>query len=98
MAELALRPALIEAMDFLYHGGSEIAVEELLVAAGFRAIGKTLGEAGLLGEDGAHLLALRRKDATLHANPGPELQLQEGDLIVALGSEKELAATAAKLQ
>jgi voltage-gated potassium channel len=98
MAELAVRPALIEVMDFLYHGGTQIAVEELMVTAGHRVVGRTLRESGLLQEGGAQLLALRRRDGTLHVNPGPDLKLEEGDLIVALGSEEQLAATAARLQ
>jgi K+/H+ antiporter YhaU regulatory subunit KhtT len=61
-------------------------------------VGRTLRESGLLQEGGAQLLALRRRDGTLHVNPGPDLKLEEGDLIVALGSEEQLAATAARLQ
>jgi K+/H+ antiporter YhaU regulatory subunit KhtT len=41
---------------------------------------------------------VRRRDGTLHANPAAELLLEEGDLVIALGSEEQLFASAAKLR
>ena len=98
MAELSLRPALLDVMDYLHHGDSEIGVDELTVRSGCAAVGRSIAEAGLTGEEGARLLALRRRDGTLHVDPGPELFLQEGDLIVAIGSVEQLSSTAALLQ
>jgi voltage-gated potassium channel len=97
MAELAVHPALVDVLDTLHHGGAEIGVEEILVGRSTTALGKTLHEAGLLDASGAKLLALRRQDGTLHANPGGELRLEEGDLVIALGTESQLVATAAML-
>ena len=94
MAELALRPALVEVMDTLQHGGTEVGVEELLLRAGSHLIGKTVREAGFLDADHANLLAVRRRDGGLHVNPPPELALEEGDLIFALGSAAQLRRTA----
>ena len=98
MAELAVRPALVDVMDSLHHGESEIAVEELLVQPRVAAVGKTIGGAGLVSPDAAKVLAVRRRDGTLHANPAPDLLLEEGDLVIALGSEEQLFASAAKLR
>jgi voltage-gated potassium channel len=98
MAELAVRPALVDVLDSLHHGESEIAVEEMLLSPGMKAIGKTIEEAGLLEASTARLLALRRGDGTLHVNPGPGLRLDHGDLLVAIGSEDELFASAARLK
>jgi len=77
---------------------SEIAVEEMLVKRGMAAVGRTLADAGLLGPSAAKLLALRRADGTLHVNPGPDLRLDDGDLLIALGSEEQLFASAAMLK
>jgi hypothetical protein len=52
----------------------------------------------LLDGGRARLLALRRRDGTLHVNPDDGLRVEDGDLVVAMGSESELAATAALLQ
>ena len=98
MAELAVRPALVDVMDSLHHGESEIAVEELLVQPRVAAVGKTIASAGLVSPDAAKVLAVRRRDGTLHANPAADLLLEEGDLVIALGSEEQLFASAAKLR
>ncbi|OLC64770.1 MAG: hypothetical protein AUH69_11120, partial [Actinobacteria bacterium 13_1_40CM_4_65_12] len=93
MAELALRPALVDVLDTLHHGMSEIAVEEMLVKPGMAAVGKSVAEVGLMSADAAKLLAVRRTDGTVHINPGPDLRLEEGDLLIALGSEDQLFAS-----
>jgi voltage-gated potassium channel len=98
MAELALRPALVEVMDFLQHGDTPVGVEELLVREGFSAIGKTLAQVGLLGKETAHVLAVRRKDGNLLINPDGDLVLEEGDLVIAFGSAEELGRTAALIK
>jgi voltage-gated potassium channel len=98
MAELAVHPALVDVLDTLHHGGSEIGVEEILVGPSTAALGRSLAEAGLLDPSGAKVLALRRRDGTLHANPAGDLRLEEGDLVIALGTESQLVATAAMLR
>jgi voltage-gated potassium channel len=98
MAELAVHPALVDVLDTLHHGGAEIGIEEILVGPSTTALGKSLNDAGLLDASGAKLLALRRQDGTLHPNPGGELRLEEGDLVIALGTESQLVATAAMLR
>jgi voltage-gated potassium channel len=98
MAELAVRPALVDVMDSLHHGESEIVVEEMLVQPKVAAVGKTIAAAGLVSPDAAKVLAVRRRDGTLHANPAADLLLEEGDLVIALGSEEQLFASAAKLR
>jgi voltage-gated potassium channel len=98
MAELAVRPALVDVLDTLHHGMSEIAVEEMLVKQGMAAVGKTISDAGLLSPQAAKLLALRRVDGSVHVNPGADMRLEEGDLLIALGSEDQLYASAAMLK
>ena len=98
MAELAIRPALVDVLDTLHHGESEIAVEEMIVSAGMAAAGKTIEETGLLDASAAKLLALRRRDGTLHVSPSPELRLEEGDLLIALGTEGQLLRSAALIK
>jgi voltage-gated potassium channel len=98
MAELALRPALVDVLGTRPHGGSEIGVEELMVDRGMAAVGKTLEAAGLISSNGARLLAVRRKDGELHVNPPADMRLEEGDLVIAIGSEEQLLASAALLK
>ena len=98
MAELAIRPAMVDVLDTLHHGEAGIGVEEMVVAAGTKAIGSGLEEMGLLAPTAAKPLAVRRADGTLHVNPSGDLRLQEGDLLIALGTEEQLFATAASLR
>ena len=98
MAELAVRPALVDVLDTLHHGEAGIGVEELLVGAGMASVGKTIEEAGLLDQAAAKLLALRRRDGTLFVSPSPELRLEEGDLLIALGTEAQLLKSTSLLK
>jgi len=93
MAELAVRPGLVDVLDTLHHGESDIGLEEVLVNPRTPAIGKTVSEAGLLESSRAKLLAVRRRNGSLHVNPPADLRLEEGDLLIALGSEPQLQAT-----
>src|SRR5438094_3132767 len=81
MAELAVRPALVDVLDTLHHGEGGIGVEEMVVSTGTKAIGKTLEEAGLLAADAAKLLAVRRPDGAVSVNPPPSTRLGDGDLV-----------------
>ncbi len=95
MAELAIRPAMVDVLDTLHHGEAGIGVEEMVV--GSLIAGKTLEGAGLLAPDAAKVLAVRRRDGNVSVNPPATLSLEADDLIIALGTEDQLFATAAKL-
>ena len=97
LAELALRPALVEVMDFLQHGGIAVGVEEILVREGAAAIGRSIRDAGLAQADGASVLAVRRADGTLAVNPETDFELAAGDLLIAFGTEEQLSKTAGVL-
>lgn len=96
MAALATHPALVDVLDTL-QVGSDVGIEELLIGADATLVGQTLEEAGLLDADGARLLALRRKDGGLHVSPEGSMRLEEGDLLVVLGSAEQLTMTAARV-
>jgi len=98
MAELAIRPAMVDLLDTLHHGEAGIGVEEMVVTASSPAIGKTVEQAGLLGTDAATLLAVRKTDGTVLTNPPADTKLEEGDLVIALGAEDQLFASASKLR
>lgn len=97
MATLALRPALADVMHTLHHGDADIGVEEIVVPAGSPLIGRSLADAQLNAEGASQVLAVRRRDGRMHIGPDARLVVAEGDLIVALGSDQQLRATAARL-
>ncbi|HEY3084865.1 MAG TPA: potassium channel protein [Candidatus Dormibacteraeota bacterium] len=98
MAELAIRPAMVDVLEGLHHGEAGIGVEEMVVTAGTKAEGHTLEDAGLLASDAARVLAVRRRDGTVNVNPAGDLRLDDGDLVIALGTEDQLFASASKLR
>lgn len=98
MAELAIRPSMVDVLDTLHGAKAGIGVEEMVVEAGTPAIGKTLEESGLLVPEAAKVLAVRRRDGALHVNPGGTLRLEDGDLVIALGTEDQISASASKLR
>jgi voltage-gated potassium channel len=98
MAELATRPAMVDVIDTLHHGQAGIGVEEMLVTPGTKADGSTLEASGLLSPDAARVLAVRKTDGSVNVNPAPDVRLQDGDLVIALGTEDQLFASAARLR
>jgi voltage-gated potassium channel len=98
MAELAIRPAMVDVLDTLHHGEAGIGVEEMVVESGTRAIGRTLEATGLLAPDSARVLAVRKRDGSVNVNPPADVRLEDGDLVIALGTEDQLFASASKLR
>src|SRR5436305_5796182 len=94
MAELAIRPAMAEVPGTLHRGEAGIGVEEMVVIPGTTAEGKALQAAGLLASNAAKVLAVRKSDGTLNVNPQPGTRLDDGDLVIALGTEDQLFASA----
>ncbi len=66
--------------------------------AGTQAIGRTLEKAGLLAPDAAKVLAVRKRDGTVNVNPPAAALLEDGDLVIALGTEDQLFVSASKLR
>jgi voltage-gated potassium channel len=98
MAALAVRPAMVDVLDTLHHGEAGIGVEEMIVTADSTVLGKTLDQSGLLAQDAARVLAVRNRDGSVAVNPPSSTELGEGDLVIALGTEDQLFATASRLR
>src|SRR3989440_9831063 len=62
MAELAIRPAMVDFMDTLHHGEAGIGVEEMVVTSGTAAAGQTLEEAGSVAAGPGQRSAARQAD------------------------------------
>jgi voltage-gated potassium channel len=96
LVQLALRPNLVNMMESLLQGG--VGVQEITIAEGSSVMGRTLHETSLLRPGGAHLLALRRASGELYINPPSDLRLERDDVLIVLGSEQQLQATALLMQ
>lgn len=93
MAALAMHPNVAEFIDEVLHDDQhDVAVEEVTVHPGSKAIGKPVAD--LREADGRRslVIAIRKGDGRYRTNPPPKTELAEGDVIIALGSADELAA------
>jgi monovalent cation:H+ antiporter-2, CPA2 family len=70
-------------------------LHSVLVTAGARSIGRQLQELNLAGV-GVEVTAVRRRNVRT-ATPVPETRIEEGDVVVLLGSEAAVAAAEIKL-
>jgi len=92
MAALAIRPVAVDLLDTVLQGENiDLVIEELLVPAGSRLLGKTLAESGLRSA-GASVLAVRRRSGELRVNPADGQVLESDDLLVAIGTRAQMKA------
>lgn len=90
MAMLTLRPLVVDFVDTtMYSRGRELVLENVRVWSGSPVEGKTVRE----GEEhcgGMSILAVRKKDGRLLANPAQETLLESEDEIVIIGTREQL--------
>jgi voltage-gated potassium channel len=91
MAMLALRPAVVDFIDTVTYGrGRELELENVDVASGSQLVGRTMTQAR--SQDGITVLAMRKKNGKLVANPSGEEIIEEGDRLIVIGTKKRLSA------
>lgn len=92
LAQLVVKPAVVEFLDFSMGAGKAagLELEQVWLAPSSPLVGKTLAEADLRRRYGVGVVAVQR-GATLFPNPEPNLALNEGDVLVVLGIREHLA-------
>jgi voltage-gated potassium channel len=92
MAAAAQQPNVVEFLDVVMHDGSlEFRLEEVPVGTGSRLAGRTLQDAGPGDPGGALVLALRNLDGTFMTNPSAQTPIEAGAILIAIGTEPQLA-------
>ena len=93
MAALAIQPAVADFLDVVMHDGSlEFRLGDVLLDDGSLLAGRSLREAQIRDRTGALVLAVRSAEGTFLTNPSPDVQLQAGQLLIAIGTEVQLKA------
>lgn len=93
MVATLLKPSVVSFLDAAtITDDTALRLEELTVPAGSRLAGKRLAEARIPQETGLIVLALRRADSEGPAvfNPGPDLRLEAGDVMIVLGRREQV--------
>lgn len=92
MAAFVLRPHVAEFLDVVMHERTlEFRLEEVVVSAGSPIVGQSLRDTQLRDHTGALVLALREADGTFHTNPPSGTAIRDGQVIIAIGTQDELA-------
>jgi voltage-gated potassium channel len=92
MAAFVLRPHVAEFLDVVMHERNiEFRLEEIPIGDGSPLAGQTLREAHLRDRTGALVLAVRDERGSFLSNPDPDIRIEPGQVLIAIGTEEELA-------
>jgi voltage-gated potassium channel len=90
LAHLILSPAVVDFFETALRRGDEtLVIEDVAVAGAGPGVGRTLEALAVRQTTGASVLAVLREGTPI-ANPPPDLQLQGGDRLLALGTADQL--------
>jgi voltage-gated potassium channel len=93
MAKLVLRPQVAAFLDIVTtEAGPDTRLEEIEVISTSASAGKSIRELRLRRHTGALVIAVRRRDGSFETTPDPDIVLEPGDVIIAVGTDDELAA------
>jgi voltage-gated potassium channel len=91
MAAFVLQPHVTEFLDVVMHDhGLEFRLGEVAIPAGSAVAGQTIRDAHLRDRTGALVLALREEGGDFTTNPSPDTKLQEGQILIAIGTPNGL--------
>ncbi len=97
MAALALQPHVAEFIDeILQDEQHDVSVQEFVVTDESTIAGKRLLDLRD-GEQRSLIIAIRKPTQRYHTNPSPQTVVEVGDVLIALGSDDELAALRRRL-
>jgi len=92
IAQLVIRPAMIEFVDTIARSSSdEISVEEIPVTEHSELVGLAIRDTGIRSRLNVIVVAIRRGESELLYNPNAETVVRSGDRLVAIGKPKQLA-------
>jgi voltage-gated potassium channel len=94
LAQSLLRPHVTSFMDiasaFRQPSDLDLEIEQLPIGASSSLVSRTLEELRLGNEYGVIVLAVRHKDGVMRFNPAADLQIQSGDVLIAMGERPKL--------
>jgi len=93
MANLVVKPQVADFLDIVATAGGpvpELRFEEIVVTRECGQSGKSLGDLRIQDETGAAVVALRRIDGTFDVTPKHDVVLEEGDVLIGVGTTEEM--------
>ncbi|HZR92081.1 MAG TPA: NAD-binding protein [Gaiellaceae bacterium] len=99
MAKLVLRPQVAAFLDVVSTtAGPDIRLEEIEVSAASGRVGRSIRELRVRHDTGALIIAVRRAGGRFEAIPSPDTVLEAGDVLIAVGTDRELQALEERFQ
>ncbi|MCX5863522.1 MAG: potassium channel protein [Deltaproteobacteria bacterium] len=93
MAQLVVRPTVVDFLDLTVSGGElGLRLEELRVSEHSALAGKRLMDSGLRKEYDLIVVAIKREEGEMHFNPKPQTTILPGDILVVLGEHEHITA------
>jgi voltage-gated potassium channel len=91
MGALAMQPHVAEFLDEVLHDEThDVAIHEIRVPGDSPAVNHTIDELGARQGE-AMVIAVRTAQGRYTTNPGPEVRVGAGDVLIVLGSARQLA-------
>lgn len=93
LANLVVKPQVADFLDIMTTAAgpaSELRFEEIEVTRECGHAGKTIGELRVHDVTGAMIVAVRRRDGTFEVTPGPDARLEEGEIVIGVGTADEM--------
>jgi voltage-gated potassium channel len=91
MAKLVLKPQVAAFLDAASAtGGPDLQFEEIEVTGGSGQTGQSIKELDIRSRTGALVIALRKRDGTFDTTPNPDAVIDDGDVIICVGTSAEL--------
>jgi len=94
LANLVVKPQVADFLDIAATAAGpmpELRFEELEVRRASGLAGKTIGELRVHETTGAIVVAIRRLDGSFEVTPGPEAALEEGEVVIGVGTTEEMS-------
>jgi voltage-gated potassium channel len=93
MAKLVTKPQVAAFLDIVTSAaGPDLNMEEIELTGASGKPGRSIRDLRIRHETGAIVIAIRKADGTFDATPSPDAVLEEGDVLIAVGSLAELQA------
>jgi voltage-gated potassium channel len=91
MAKLVLKPQVAAFLDVVSQTGNpEMRFEEIRVTEECAQAGKSIRDLRVREATGAMIIALRKEDGSFDTTPSPDVTLDLGDVLIAVGTPDEL--------
>jgi voltage-gated potassium channel len=93
IAGLVLRPQVAAFLNTATStDGSDLRFEQIEVPKACRVIGRSIRDVDVHMRTGASIVAVAKKGGEFHTRPAPETVLEEGDVLIGVGTSEEIRA------